>query len=142
MFEYNLAKMDVHTGAGIILWSSDYRSILLVLDDRSNKWSFPKGRTEPYDISLLHTMVREVQEEARLIYGLDYNFTDSPIVYTFGKERHCFFEGIAEHTTLAPPNRDEHIVEIRYVPLSEIHRLSLNIYVSTWYKWFSSAIRD
>jgi 8-oxo-dGTP pyrophosphatase MutT (NUDIX family) len=132
MFEYDIGKMDFHTGAGLILWSPDKSSILLVLDERSGKYSFPKGRIESYDISLAHTMMREVQEEARLIYGLDYNFMDSSRLYTFGKDRHCFFEAIAVHTTLAPPNRDEHIVAIRYVPLPEIRRLSVNIYVNLW----------
>jgi 8-oxo-dGTP pyrophosphatase MutT (NUDIX family) len=133
IFEYDLAKMDFHTGAGLILWSPDRSAVLLVLDDRSNKWSFPKGRIESHDITLLHTMIREIQEETRLCYMVDYNLhADSPMLYTFGKGMHCLFEATAVHTTLAPPNHDEHILEIRYVPLSEIPLLRTNLYVSTW----------
>lgn len=132
ILEYEIGKMDLHTGAGLILWSPDHSSILLVLDDRSNKWSFPKGRIEPYDLTFVHTMVREVQEETHLSYMLDYTLYDQ--LYTFGKDKHCFFEGAAVHTFLMSPNHTEHIIEIRYVPLKEIPSLNTNYYVGTWRK--------
>jgi 8-oxo-dGTP pyrophosphatase MutT (NUDIX family) len=123
--------MDLHTGAGLILWSPDHSSILLVLDDRSNKWSFPKGRIEPRDLTFLHTMAREVNEETRLSYMLDYEIYDT--LYTFGNDKHCLFEGGAVHTFLMPPNHEEHIIDIRYVPLKEFPSLNKNNYVRTWY---------
>ena len=51
LLEYDIGKMDLHTGAGLILWSPDYSSVLLVLDNRSGKYSFPKGRIEPCDLT-------------------------------------------------------------------------------------------
>ena len=130
--EYPLMEMSRHTGAGLILWNPIRTAVLLVKDDRSNKWSFPKGRIEPYDLSFLHTMIREVQEETRLSYYLDYTIHNH--FYTFGKDMHCFFHGTATHTILAPPNHAEHIVDIRYVPISEIHTLDTNRYVNMWLK--------
>jgi 8-oxo-dGTP pyrophosphatase MutT (NUDIX family) len=133
--DYDIGKMDLHTGAGLILWSPDHSSLLLVLDERSNKWSFPKGRIESCDLTILHTMVREVNEETRLSYMLDYELYDR--LYTFGNI-HCMFEGAAVHTFLTPPNHKEHIKEIRYVPLSDISTLNVNYYVNTWVKWLQS----
>jgi len=130
--EYPFTDMSLHTGAGLILWNPTYTAVLLVKDDRSNKWSFPKGRVEPHDLSFLHTMIREVQEETRLSYDLDY--TIDTIIYTFGKDSHCFFHGTAVHTVLAPPNHAEHIIDIRYVPISEIHTFDTNRYVNMWLK--------
>lgn len=131
VLEYDIGRMDLHTGAGLVLWSPDHSSILLVLDDRSNKWSFPKGRIEPHDLTFLHTMAREVNEETRLSYMLDYEIYDT--LYTFGNDTHCLFEGGAVHTFLMPPNRGEHIIDIRYVPLKEFPFLNQNHYVRTWY---------
>ena len=131
ILEYDIGNMDLHTGAGLILWSPDYSSILLVLDDRSNKWSFPKGRIEPSDLTFVHTMVREVNEETHLSYMLDYEIDNT--LYTFGKDKHCLFEGAAVHTFLKPSNYREHIIDIQYVPLKDISSLNYNNYVRMWY---------
>lgn len=58
-------------GAGIILLSSDLQ-VLLIQDQRTQKWGFPKGHREPEDTSDVATAQREVQEEI----GLD------PTTYT------------------------------------------------------------
>ena len=120
-----------HTGAGFILQSPDESSVLLIKDDRSMKWSFPKGRKEDYDITLIHTAVRECAEETGLYYGVDYT-TVSSEVYTFGRAKHIFFLAKAYHTKLPPIKTTEHVVEIRYVPLTEIEELDTNLYVRLW----------
>jgi len=132
ILEYDIGKMNLHTGAGLILWSPDHSSILLVLDDRSGKYSFPKGRIEPSDLTFVHTMVREVNKETHLSYMLDYTLHNQ--LYTFGKDKHCLFEGTAVHTLLSHPNHTEHIIEIRYVPLKEIPSLNTNYYIGSWHR--------
>jgi 8-oxo-dGTP pyrophosphatase MutT (NUDIX family) len=50
------------TGAGIILFTPDFR-VLLVQDARTKKWGFPKGHREDTDESDVMTAQREVLEE-------------------------------------------------------------------------------
>jgi 8-oxo-dGTP pyrophosphatase MutT (NUDIX family) len=58
-------------GAGVCLFDSELKKILLVKDSRSKKWSFPKGRFE-LEETIFQTAVRETFEETKLAYLTDY----------------------------------------------------------------------
>jgi 8-oxo-dGTP pyrophosphatase MutT (NUDIX family) len=80
-----------YKSAGIILFKDN--AVLLVQDKQSQKWSFPKGASEPEDKeSVLNTAVRETYEEVGLIKDIDYTLSSTNPVkfpydayYLFGK---------------------------------------------------------
>lgn len=66
----------VNKGAGIIMTNNVGR-YLVVLDNRSNMWSFPKGGMELIDENdYKKNAIRECLEETTLQHGLHYNILD------------------------------------------------------------------
>ena len=65
--------------AGVIPKYKDY--YLLVLENKKNKWSFPKGKRDDNDNDSLDTAIRELYEETNIkIDKNDKNFTNSVMV--------------------------------------------------------------
>ncbi len=55
--------------------------ILVVKGRRSGKWSFPKGAAEDGDRDILHTAMRETEEEVGLVAGRDYDLLSDPPIH-------------------------------------------------------------
>lgn len=86
---------SANRGAGIVMkWrrGGDTRYLLLKGAD-TGIWSFPKGHTEPEDVTPLDTAVREVSEETGLRVDLDYRLTRQSTRYG----RNLYWEAETTH---------------------------------------------
>lgn len=107
-----------YQGVGIVLYSPDMGSILMIRDSRSMKWSFPKGHTEDYDAFPLATGIREMYEETRFTYLQDYvvNFHTSKI---YGK--YLLYEGVSLHMNLIlKHNFEEYVDKVAWIPIVKL----------------------
>jgi ADP-ribose pyrophosphatase YjhB (NUDIX family) len=77
-----------YTGAGFILFSPDFR-VLLVQDAKTKKWGFSKGHREDSDLSDLHTAERELFEETG-IPPTAYTVYDHPFRIIRGSSSYIF----------------------------------------------------
>jgi 8-oxo-dGTP pyrophosphatase MutT (NUDIX family) len=77
-----------YTGAGFILFTPDFR-VLLVQDARTKKWGFPKGHREELDESDIHTAQREMMEETG-IPPAAYTIYDHPFRIIRGSSSYIF----------------------------------------------------
>ncbi len=77
-----------YTGAGFILFTPDFR-VLLVQDAKTKKWGFPKGHRDESDESDIITAQREVQEETG-IPPASYTIYDHPFRVIRGSSSYIF----------------------------------------------------
>lgn len=77
-----------YSGAGIILFTPDFR-VLLVQDAKTKKWGFPKGHREEGDESDVATAQREVLEETG-IAPTSYTFYEHPFRIIRGSSSYVF----------------------------------------------------
>ena len=77
-----------YTGAGLILFTPDFR-VLLVQDAKTKKWGFPKGHREEEDTSDIVTAQREVFEETG-IAPTSYTIYETPFRIIRGSASYIF----------------------------------------------------
>ncbi len=77
-----------YTGAGFILFTPDFR-VLLVQDAKTKKWGFPKGHREETDESDIMTAQREVEEETG-IPPTSYTIYEHPFRVIRGSASYIF----------------------------------------------------
>jgi len=127
-----------YTGAGFVLLSSDLKSVLLVHDTRSNKWGFPKGHRESYDINDLQTATRELFEETGICEN-QYTVQTETFKIKKGSGSYIFRYAVLhedERNVLLRPGPSYEIKGVAWVPINELvddtHTLDGNIYLRTW----------
>lgn len=127
-----------YAGAGFILLSSDLSTTLLVNDARTQKWGFPKGHREAYDLNDLETAAREVREETGLTVE-DYRIF--PEVFKVSKGSHSYN---FRYAVLLDEKRKANVVQgpaeeiggIQWVPIKQLldaqNVLDGNKYLRAW----------
>ena len=134
-------RSNEYVGAGFILLTRDLQ-VLLVKDANSDKWGFPKGHRESYDVSDLATAQRELLEETG-ISPREYTVVPTPFRIMRGSSSYIFRYAVMNTTgpvILAPtPTQPHEVSELRWVSLVDIcvdaecfaARLG-NKYLRTW----------
>lgn len=127
-----------YAGAGFILLSSDFQSVLLVRDARTHKWGFTKGHAESYDKSDLATAIREVREESGLL-PRHYTVIDEPFKIKKSQSSYIFRYAILndnERYVRLHPGPNNEIGGLAWVPIRELldytHIIDANLYLRTW----------
>lgn len=125
-----------HAGAGFILFTPDFR-FLLVQDAKTGKWGFPKGHREPQDACDLATAHRELFEETGLREEA-YRVFESPFRIVRGSSSYIFRYAMlksldAQHTVQFPLRE---ISAVQWLPLAacflNVECVDGNKYLRTW----------
>lgn len=116
-------------GGGLVIIHPSDHCVLLVRDDRHNKWSFPKGRWEVEDADLVETAVRETREETGFLNNVHYVLGQ--------KFRTCARTQLvlAQALTSDLPLRscaEHHVAEIAWIPFADVARLDGNLPLRLW----------
>ena len=126
----NVDSKEPVLGAGFILFSDDHSKLLLVQDERTGKWGFPKGHREPTDASEIHTAIRECTEETGL-QEHDYEILPGTLMY------YSYLFWYAKRRGYRPltkgPNSE--IRDLQWIPLEEILERDMfptNRYLRSW----------
>lgn len=127
-----------YAGAGFVLLSSDLTHLLLVNDNRSGKWGFPKGHREAIDENDLATAVRECREETGLLPS-DYEVHDETFKISKGSGAYLFRYAILKedfHRVRLYPGPAEEVARLEWVPLATLLEATCvvdgNKYLRTW----------
>lgn len=116
--------MTDYNGVGIVIFHPDMRSVLMICDSRSRKWSFPKGRVEESDAYPLATGIREVEEETGFIHLHDYR-VDPIKKGIYGN--YLLYEGLSLRDTLVCDYKlDEYVEQISWIPIENVSKLDKN----------------
>lgn len=117
----------------------DIRYLLLKGAD-TGIWSFPKGHTEPEDVTPLDTAVREVYEETALRVDVDYRLTRQSIRYG----RNLYWEAeVAHYFTPKITLRDREHSTYLWLTLDEINKVEaskVNRDIRDWLRTFYPTI--
>jgi 8-oxo-dGTP pyrophosphatase MutT (NUDIX family) len=112
------------SGAGLFILHPKGDSVLLIRDDRHNKWSFPKGRKEDTDADLYATAIRETYEETGFQKDVHYilgksgrSFGKAHIIVAYALTSDLPFTSCPTH----------HVAEVAWIPLKEIGALDANM---------------
>jgi 8-oxo-dGTP pyrophosphatase MutT (NUDIX family) len=116
-------------GGGLVILHPSDASVLLVRDDRHNKWSFPKGRMEAEDYDLLETAVRETREETGFEHNRHY------VLKT--KMRTCARTQLVLAQALTPDLplhscAEHHVAEVAWIPFHDVGSLDANLPLRLW----------
>ena len=127
--------MPRSTGAGIIILSKNLSSVLVVCGNPTQKWGFPKGHTESFDDSSLHTAIRECFEETNLTTD-DYTVHGDSFKIP-GAKSYKFYYAIANSSTLNTDYRCAEITDIRWYMIDELIRAEqdngdMNLSLRNW----------
>jgi hypothetical protein len=112
-------------GAGIFIFSKDCSKFLLILDDRSLKWSIPKGCFETNE-TIFQTAVRETYEETKLIYNKDYHLLD-PNAYKIASYYVFIAKVVDNFNKILTPNINEHVKQIEWFDNINFTRKDYNL---------------
>ena len=104
-------KTDMR-GAGIFIFGENCSKFLLILDDRSLKWSIPKGGFEQNE-TIFQTAVRETFEETKLIYNKDYHIIDQN-AYKIASYYVFIAKVVNNFNKILTPNINEHVKKIEW----------------------------
>jgi 8-oxo-dGTP pyrophosphatase MutT (NUDIX family) len=127
-----MASEQKRPGGGLVILNPSKNAVLLIRDDRTQKWSFPKGRYEIYDADLLATAIRETEEETGFVLNKDYvldnsvlrSYANTQLVLAYSLTDALPFQVCAEH----------HVAEVAWVPFEKIARLNHNLPLRLWAK--------
>ncbi len=124
-----------YTGAGFILFTPDFR-VLLVQDAKTKKWGFPKGHREECDTSEIHTAERELHEETG-ISPTSYTIYEHPFRIIRGSASYIFRYAILNTTEyLGAIQCRAEISAIQWVSLVQFYLnpecVNGNKYLRTW----------
>lgn len=114
------------TGAGLVILHPEGHSVLLIRDDRHNKWSFPKGRKEDFDTDLLATAIRETYEETGFQKDVHYTLaTSKKKERSYGNTHVIFAQALTTELpfTSCP---EHHVAEVAWIPITTIRTLDTN----------------
>lgn len=120
-----LINKTAMNGAGIFIFGENCSQFLLILDDRSLKWSIPKGRFEPNE-TIFQTAVRETFEETKLIYNKDYHIIDQN-AYIIASYYVFIAKVVNNFTKILTPNIDEHVKKIEWFQNIHFTRKDYNL---------------
>lgn len=106
------------------------QAVLLVRDIRTNKWSFPKGRSESCDIDYIDTAIRETLEETGFVQYKHYVVKNS-------KMRSCARTYLVDAQALTSElpfssRKDEFVAEVAWMPISKIKAINGNLSLRMW----------
>ncbi len=122
-----------YTGAGFILFTPDFR-VLLVQDARTKKWGFPKGHREESDESDIQTAQREMMEETG-IPPAAYTIYDHPFRIIRGSSSYIFRYAMLNSTDyLGSIQCPKEIGGLQWMSLVQffLQPLDGNKYLRTW----------
>lgn len=109
-----------YVGAGFIILSSDLTHILLVCEEKTKKWGFPKGHAEPIDENnSLRTAIRELKEETRITES-HYTVCDQPFKIPNTSHTYIFRYAVMNHKWFNPGKYS------RYLEIADIKWVSIN----------------
>lgn len=109
--EQRQTNNDQRSRGGVILMNEN-GCILLLKDRTHGKWSFPKGAMEPCDATVFETAIRECQEEAGLVAGVDYLLTPAG---AFRQYNNYYFFGVTTRPDLEVTPQDDEIADYEWV---------------------------
>ena len=126
----NADSKEPAVGAGFILFSDDHSKLLLLQDERTGKWGFPKGHREPTDASDIQTAIRECTEETGLKES-NYEILPGTLMY------HSYLFWYAKLRGYRPltkgPNSE--IRDLQWIPVEDILERDMfptNRYLRSW----------
>lgn len=126
--------MSSYAGAGLILLTPDFR-VLLVQDAKTQKWGFPKGHRENYDIDDIQTSIREVAEETG-IQSNSYIIQEPGFRITRGSSSYIFRYAIMHTQDIGKIQNKKEISHMQWVPIVDLLQtpdiLDGNKYLRTW----------
>lgn len=119
----------MRSGAGLVIQHPTESAVLLVRDSRTNKWSFPKGRSESIDVNYIDTAIRETLEETGFIQYKHYVLKN--------KSRACAHTQLvlAQALTSELPFtscKEQHVAEVAWMPIKSVRSIDANLSLRMW----------
>lgn len=131
---FNMSELteQKRPGGGLVILHPSEKAVLLIRDDRTNKWSFPKGRQEDYDADLIATAIRETEEETGFVFNKDY-VLDKTVCRSYANTQLVLAHAVTTDLPFEVCNA-HHVAEVAWVPFDKIASLNPNLPLRLWAK--------